>query len=157
MKKDYSRKNKTAGLTLIEVLIAMAIAISLFSLGLFVSLDAYRGYIFRSERTVLVSVLEKARSRAMNNINQKEWGVCRIDNKYIIFSKVETEPLKDCADYAAINGNDAIPSNPSAIISGLTGLYFKQLSGKTSASTITITQDSKISEIQINEEGTINW
>lgn len=146
--------NKTAGLTLIEVLIAMSIAVALLGLGLFVSLDAYRGYIFRSERTVLISVLEKARSRAVNNMYDTAWGVCydNSNKQYVIFrgSFVSGAPT-----------NDTVPANSDTVIGPSihcpSSLVFSQLTGNTSGGVITLTQSYASSTISVNEEGTINW
>src|SRR3989344_8804448 len=73
------------GFTLIEVLVVLAIIGVIMSFGLIMSLDSYRGYLLRSERDVLVSTLERARSRALNNYYQSAWGVCYTTPNYIIF------------------------------------------------------------------------
>ena len=150
------------GLTLIEVLVVMGILIFILSLGLFVSFDAYRGYIFRSERSVAVSVLEKARSRAVNNLYEMPHGVCYDDasRAYVIFRGAS------CILGAA--NNETIPGSASVGVSGLAVLspvVFEQITGKlvpqlspyTSELDITLTRDAKTASIYINNEGRINW
>ena len=63
-----------------EIIIVIAMFGALLALGLFMSMDAYRGFSFRSEEDTVVSLLQKARSRAMNNMNQTPWGVCWRDD-----------------------------------------------------------------------------
>ena len=65
-----SLSQNTMGFSLIEIVVVMAIVALLFSIGAIVGVDTYKNYTFRSEQGVLVSVLEKARSRSMSNIYQ---------------------------------------------------------------------------------------
>ncbi|MBI5401534.1 prepilin-type N-terminal cleavage/methylation domain-containing protein [Candidatus Wolfebacteria bacterium] len=139
------------GLTLIEILITTAIITVIFSLGLVFGIDFYKNYAFHSERDVIVSVLEKARSQALNNINQKAHGVYFSGANYVIFqgnSYVERNPLFDLI----------IPKSYSVILSGLNEIVFSRLSGESNASgTITVSGDGRASDISINNEGQINW
>ena len=150
MKGEERQIRRNAGLTLIEVLVVMGIVVLLIGLGLLVSMDAFRGYIYRSERLVLVSVLEKARSRAMNNINQTCWGARYDGDNYVIF-----KTLPDCATEAP--GGDTVPANPNATITGFTGVVFSQLRGATTGATITLTENGRAETITVNAEGAIIW
>lgn len=145
----YYLKSKR-GLTLIEVLVVMSILIFILSLGLFVTFDAYRGYIFRSERFVVISVLEKARSRAINNYHQTPWGACydSVGNQYIIFQN------SNCATGGR---NEAIPASSVATTTGFSAIVFSQLSGTTTGISFKISNGISSSTISINTEGTINW
>lgn len=138
-----------SGFTLIEILVVIGVTVMLLSLGLFMSMDMFRGYSARSERNVVVSVLQKARSHAMANLNQSPWGVCMIGSEYVIFRGA-------CA---VATGNQSIPASPSASVTGLSspGIIFTQLSGTTSPATITVSQDIRVATITIHYEGTILW
>lgn len=149
-------RRKNSGLTLIEVLVVIGILTMIIGLGLLVSFDSYKGYLFRSERSVIVGVLERARSRAINNMYQKSWGVCydSTGKQYIIFQ------VPKAGACAADSDDHAIPASPNATISFTPSdrVVFTQLSGQVSAEeTVTITEDSRTSTITINNEGTIIW
>ena len=58
--KDLIQDSK--GFTLVEILIAIALLIVILSLGLFISFDFYKNYAFRSEKNIIVSILQKARN-----------------------------------------------------------------------------------------------
>jgi len=131
-------------------MIAMAIMVSLFGFGLFMSFEAYRGYNSHSERDVVVSVLQKARSRAVSNYYQTTWGVCYSVSQYIIFRGSVCTP--------GASTNETIPASANASVSGLSsGIVFSQLSGTTVGSSVTIVQGGRTETITINNEGLINW
>jgi prepilin-type N-terminal cleavage/methylation domain-containing protein len=156
-----NRKNSN-GFTLLEVLVVISILILLLSLGLFASFDAYRSSLRRSEREVLVSALQKARSQAINNICFNgictPHGVCydQSNHAYIIFP----------APYSAgAPTNESIVGNPSVTVSSTpsflcgsgSGIVFSQLSGTTSSYTISVTQSSSTNIVTTNAEGLIDW
>lgn len=140
------------GFTLIEIVVVMAIFTVLIGLGLFMSIDSYRGFAFRSEQDTIVSVLEKARSRAVNNYYQSPWGVCYLAPNYLIFKG---------STCTAVN-SDAIPANAgvaaaSNFATTFPTVVFSQLAGTSTGGTITVTQNARTSTVQINYEGTIIW
>lgn len=73
------------GSTLLELLIVLSILGILCSAIAVVSSAAYKGYALRMEEQVLVSVLGKARSRALARVHQSVHGVCYSNFRYIIF------------------------------------------------------------------------
>ena len=160
------RRNK--GFTLLEVVIVMGILAIIFSMGIAVSFDFYRNYSFRSEKDTIISLLQKARSQSMNNINQVRHGV-RFQNplQYIVFECEPHEP--PCIDYAHANTsrNMAIsPSYGTTISNTPFDVVFDQLSGclrstTTACSadpvTITVSDGPKSYAITINSEGQIDW
>lgn len=140
------------GFTLIEILVVVSILAILIGLGLFMSMDSYRAYLSRSEQGTVVSLLERARSRAMANVHQTVWGVCYIAPDYIIF--------RGTACAAGAPANETTPGNPSAVIAGLDStspVIFSQLAGTTTNATVSVTQQGRVSTIVINHEGTIIW
>lgn len=139
-----------AGFTLVEILIVIAIFTVLIALGLFMSMETLRGTLHRSERDTVVSLLERARSRAMNNIEQSPWGMCYLVPNYIVFKGGA------CAAAAAV---DTVAANPGTATTGLLapGIVFSQLAGTTTPVAVTVTQSGRTSAITINYEGTIIW
>ncbi len=125
------------GFTLVEILVVVAIFTGLAGLGLFMAFNSYGSAASRSERDTVVSLLAKARGRAMNNYYGAAWGVCYLGPNYVIF-------------------RDAPPC-----VAGSPTVIFEQLTGKLvpqTPVTITITQPNHPdSIIFINNEGTINW
>ncbi len=142
------------GFTLIEVLIVLGIFILLAVSGLFMTLDAYRRYTFRSERDTIVSLLERARSEAMSNTDQTPHGFCfsNLDNEYILFEGINCEDVNI--------KKEITPALSDITLSGLpdTGVTFSPLSGQTNWSgEITLTQGPNQTVININSEGLIEW
>ncbi len=151
------------GFTLIELLIAVAIFSVILGLGLIMSIDVYRGYSQRSERDVVVSLLQKARGMSLANIDQSRWGVCYAAPSYLIFKGSYT---------AGASTNEVFPVSAAVVLSGfpqcglgseivfdqLTGKLVPQLSPATSETTITITQPGRPTQsVSVNNEGRINW
>ena len=163
-------KTKVSGFTLIEIIVSVAIMTVIIGLGLIVSFDFYRDYSFHSEESVIVSVLQKARSESMNNIDQTRHGVHFQASplQYIIFECPSGTP--QCTSYTAsasdliiVSGYNVSVSHPATIPFDV---IFDQLSGSCVASLsfncatdspITIIEGAKSSDIVINSEGRISW
>lgn len=144
---------RNKGFTLIEIIVVVAIMALLFSIGIIMTMDAYRGFGYRSERDVIVSVLERARSRAMANIDQSAWGVCYRNSNYVIFkgttcteTNSDLVPVKVAVEIAS----DFEHKFPNPVV-------FTQLTGTTTPTSTKVVQDTASSTISINYEGTINW
>src|SRR3954466_3570125 len=95
------------GFTLIEILVVTAIFAVIISLGLLMSMETFRGTTFRSERDTMVGVLQKARSRAMANIKQSQWGVHyqMSDHTYTIFKGSTYIPGASANEFVQGNRN----------------------------------------------------
>lgn len=149
-------------MTFIEIVVVITIITVLFAAGLLLSMQAFHGYSRRSERDTIVSLLERARSKAISNVSQNKWGICldtsvpRSPN-YMVFSGIA---------YASAVVKYATPGNAGVTITdtsavpkfacGNGGVVFDQLTGDTSDVSITVTQGS-VSTISINREGAISW
>jgi len=167
--KDQKLKIKDSqGFTLIEILIVIMLLGIMFMLGLFISFDFYRNYSFRSEKDNIISILQKARSESLNNINQRRHGIHFTNTgKYIIFECNSTIP--QCYTYAdADKSKDIIiESTYNITISGTPfDVVFEQLSGSyctnmacSTASPLSINISDGINSysININSEGRIDW
>ena len=142
------------GFTLIEIVVVIALFTIITSLGLIMGLDAFRNTLHRSEVATVVSLLEKARSRAVNNIDQATWGVCYLAPNYLI--------LKDSAACDPAVATDKVEANKAvATASDFTHTFpvvvFSQLSGTTTPENFDVKEAARISTVSINHEGTIIW
>jgi prepilin-type N-terminal cleavage/methylation domain-containing protein len=140
-----------SGFTLIEILIAMAILVIILGLGYFVGFDFYRNYALHSEKDVLVSVLRKARSQALNNVGASAHGVYIGDSSYTIFYG---------SSYVSRNAqyDENIKKAPGISATGLNEVVFAPLTAtSTASSTITLNNAKKSFFIDINYEGRISW
>jgi hypothetical protein len=79
----------------------------------------------------------------MNNVYQKSHGVRITPDAFVLFHG-ETE--------------ESMPRNPLVTIHGLDEIVFKQLSGETtSVGTITLSSNVRTLDIEIAQNGRINW
>lgn len=144
--------NKHRGFTLVEILVTLAILVTILAIGAFANINLFRQEQVLKEEMILVSTLQKARSRAMNNVEQTKHGV-HIENEldyYFIF-KGDTYNPNDST-------NEKIPREEKIILSGLTNIVFKQLSGNANEGNITLTDTGgKQKTIIISENGLIDW
>ena len=155
----------SAGFTLVEILVAVTIFTVIVSIGVYMSMSSYQGTSFRSERDVIVSVLEKARSHGVNNLFQSAYSVCfdNVGYNYII--------VRGTVYSAGAATNDLVSASKGILLSagmplcGSGSIGFEQLTGKlippqASAPfelTFTVTANNRTSTIAINNEGRINW
>lgn len=139
------------GFTLIEIIVVLAILTVIVSFGTVVDFSSFTSSTIENEESKIISLLQKARSRAMNNMNQTTHGVCYISPDYVIFEGTT------CTSGEPIPANVNIASNGATIFPAV---IFNQLTGNTNSATdiiIHITDGVKERDITINNEGTINW
>lgn len=161
---------KESGFTLIEIIVSIAILLVIAGLGLFISIDFYKSYSFRSEEDTIVSILQKARSQSVNNIDQTRHGVhFSSPLKYTIFECKSALP--QCISYADADTSKDIEISPSYGISVSSpvlpfDVVFDQLSDCLSSASnncsaspvsIVINDGSRTYTIDINNEGRISW
>jgi prepilin-type N-terminal cleavage/methylation domain-containing protein len=140
-----------SGFTLIEILIAMAILALILGLGYFAGFDFYKNYALDSEKDLLMSILRKARSQAINNVGAAAHGVSVNGSWYTIFYG---------NSYASRNAqyDENIRKAPGITLSGLNEVVFAPLTATSTASgTITLNNGKKSFFIDINYEGRISW
>lgn len=141
------------GFTLVELLLVLALVSLLFALGLTVSFESYRTAINRSDRDTIAALLAHARSSAIANIDHAPWGLCYNAPNYVVF---------EGTDCSAATYKETTQATNGVTVTGLTtSIVFAQLSGTTSAATlstpatITVTEQGRSSTITVNYEGTI--
>ncbi len=136
-----------------EVIVVISIFTVLVGVGLFMSVGTLQGSIYRSEVGTIVSLMQKARSRAMANMDQSPWGVCYIAPNYVSFKGPACIPAAAIDSFAAHQGvaatSDFAHTFPSVV--------FSQVAGTTTAVSFTVVQNGRSSNIQIKYEGTIIW
>lgn len=153
----------TRGFSLIEIVVVIGLFSIIAAFGLFVSMDDLRGYRFHTERDVVVSVLHKARSQAVNNMcfgggctDGKPHGVHFMAGQYVIFQG-STYATRDTAL------DEVVPQEDGATtVTGPTDVIFAQLSGMvttnpSTAGAVTVAGPSRTSVITVGPEGTITW
>ena len=138
------------GFTLIEILVVIAITGIILSFGMTLDVNTIKGDTFLAERTIIVSILERTRSRAMANLFDNNHGVCYIEPNFIIFTG------NTCTN----TDSELIPANTAIISNALTifpeKIIFERLTGRTNKTTIHIEDGAKGKDITINNEGAIN-
>jgi Tfp pilus assembly protein FimT len=160
-------KSKSLGFTLIEILIVIGILIVIIMFGLFLSFDFYRNYSFRSERNIIISVLQRARSQSMNNINQVRHGVHFQASPTLQYIMYECPGNILPCTYAASSADIVVNSSYSINVTSPSlpfDVVFDQLNGRciganctTAPLAMTISDGVRFYNIAINSEGRIDW
>lgn len=146
---------KKGGFTLIEILVVVGLLSMVLVLSPILDINQFRLVSYEQEIEKIALLLNTARIKSLNNTNQSKHGVHLSNNGYILFE-----------------GNSFLESNPSRQIyfkseykinygtSSLDEVVFNQIDGRVenSGSIEAIDPETKrISIIQINYEGQINW
>jgi Tfp pilus assembly protein FimT len=150
-----SGKRKKVGFTLIEITVVLALAILVFGFSAALGFDAFDRNYLKTERTSLLSVLQKARSQAMNNISGKKHGFYFDGTNYVIFEG-DSYALRDSSKDFVIEKNKGVN------LTGLTEVVFDRLTGNVpscdaSPCDIFLTEGSNSVTISINGQGKIEW
>ncbi len=145
------KNNFEEGLTLVELLVTLAILFGIAGVGTLIGINFWNGESLQNERYNLVTILRKARSEAMNNINQSAHGVFLTNNSYILFKGASyASRIQEYDETFQIKG--------SVNLTGLQEIVFQKIEGASNASgTITISNGEKSHNISINYEGRIDW
>lgn len=151
---------KGAGFTLVEILIAVAILLILLAMGLFLSLDLLKSRLFAADEDMFVSILHRARSRSLSNVNQHEHGVKLASGSFILFQG--PGPNLTYATRVA-SRDEQFSINQTLVVSwpAPSEVVFDQLTGQVHSSfltgNITMTGPQKTATVSFNPEGRIDW
>ena len=153
MKSPNTSIQGNRGFTLVEIILVVAIIAFIGALGVVVGIDTYSRYIFRSDVDKVTALLQKARSSAINNVNEKKYGVYLGDtSNFVLFRGSSYNPL-DSFNYK-VERSKAATSTNTCIASQV---VFDQLTGNTMGCEIIITEGSKVSTTTVNAQGGINY
>jgi len=145
-----SRKDSGVnGLTIIELLIAIGIAVILLSMAMPVANNFYRVYQLDAEKNLLVSLLRQGLNDSLVNRNASVHGLYWDLNDFIVFQG---------ANFAARNPSyDRIfPRTNAIILTGPNEVVFSQLSGRVASSTYSLSNGTFALNVYINSEGVIS-
>ncbi len=149
------------GFTLLEVLIILGLISVVGALGLIISLDDYRAFHMHNERDMVVAVLHKARSQAINNMC---FGAGCTDGKPhgVYFGHAGNYIIYQGTSYAArdTSVDEVIEAkDDAATVTGASDVTFAPLTGNVTATrTVTVTDISgRVSAITIEPEGRVWW
>jgi Tfp pilus assembly protein FimT len=149
------------GTSLIEVIIVIGLIGLIGSLIGPIHLNEYQQYSFADERSMFVSNVQKARSRAMHSIclgskctNGLPHGIHIEENFYVIFqgdTYVADDPQ-----------NEKVHFHTETKVTGPVDIIFNPLSGVASTTPlnswdVVFTHGSRIATTSLNTEGQITW
>lgn len=138
-----------------EVIVSMAIVVLVAVAALGIGIDTYKRSNVDIEQNTLIALLHRARSRALNNIDESVHGIY-VDSsgrRYILFKGGAYSPGNPENEITLMRGDEVS-------ISGLvdTEIIFGQLDGGASnTGNIHISDGSLSKDIDINSEGGILW
>lgn len=136
------------GLSVIEIVLVVAITVLLLAAGLPASWTFYQRNELRAERHNLENLLRMTRTFSMANRNQAAHGVYIDSQNFVVY---------EGANYAARNAvmDKIFPRSRIVSISGGTEVLFGQLSGTSTAATLTLSITGQSENVTINAEGKI--
>jgi Tfp pilus assembly protein FimT len=149
------------GVSLIEVLVSVALGVIIITLVSFVSFDYLKSSQYIKENDALIALLQKTRSRAINNINGVKHGL-HID------TSAHTFTIFQGSTYVAGAPTNEVYTYDSSILlfsdvdctvafSSL-DINFSQLTGNLSTPiTICMSDGKREGLVDINAEGRIQW
>lgn len=139
------------GFTIIEIVLVIAIGIIISNFTLGVGSDFYRSQSLIGERDSVINLLRRARTKALNNIDQSDHGLYISSEEYVVFEGSSYESRSQSFD-------EPFPRSSGATISGPTEIVFTALEGSSNTSgTISVASGNGIVNISVNYEGRINW
>jgi len=138
------------GFTFLEILLTLALFVIVASLSLAASLDVYKSFNYADSQSLLLTLLRRARSDAVNNIDGLPHGIFIQNHTYILFEGRNYQARNQTRDLT-------FPTSSNIDMSGNTEVVFAPLSATTSSGQI-ILEDHihKQTIITIGDEGQIN-
>ncbi|MBI2482078.1 MAG: GspH/FimT family pseudopilin [Candidatus Vogelbacteria bacterium] len=159
MAKTGPALSLSKGFTLIEIVLALGLIVFVAGFALTIDYQRYQKQSLKTEQQTIITLLQTARSQAINNIGQSSHGL-------VIY------PPDEPQNYVLFTGTDYSTSDPTKnqiIESGynwdlastsLSQVIFNQLSGDVNTAGEIILIDpvsNNTSTISVNHEGAINW
>ncbi len=150
-KRTYLGVVRQSGFTLIELIMVIAIFGILFAISSSVYVNLKVSSNLKITTGSLVQALRYAEENAQIGKNDLKWGVEILPNKVVIFGG-DSYSNRDTS-------LDQILNFPSGIVpSGNSEFVFEKITGwTTTTGTATITNNSGVKNISVNEKGTITY
>lgn len=150
------------GFTLFELVVVIALASVIASLGLIVSMSDFRAYRYRDERDVIIAALMHARSESLARIcngsgctEARPHGVYfGTPHEYIVFEG-DAYATRDASDDEIIPARDA-----TAVVSGMEFAVFSAGSGEVYSvpvATLTLETGTASTTVSIDPDGRISY
>jgi len=154
---DFTKTSK--GFTLIEVLVVIGLAGLIAVVGYVSSIGAFQRNTFSTQREMAVSLLQRARSEAMANINQSAHGIAVTNTDFILFDDINEDGDRDSGGAEDVF---VIPRDSGVAQSGDDTFSFAQLSGNEldGGGSLTLTgKRANVDEaiITVDSNGRIDW
>ena len=150
------KKSHMRGFTMLEIMVVIGMVAIVGGFTLFVSMETFRGTNFYTDRNLLVAALQRARAQSMNNIcigtctDGQPHGVHIQPDAYVVFQGSVYDPVSSI--------NQSFSSSGLISKSSVGDIIFSQLSGTTTATSTTISdQSGHSSAISISADGQISW
>jgi len=145
------------GFTLIEVVLTISIIAIFLGISSFVDQSFFNRKLLKEEKSVLVSILQNAQNKAMNNINGNDYGVHINKTAYVIFWEFPYDETNLSNEIIARNKNIKIYST-NLLNNDEVEVIFLQLSGdvKTTGK-IDLEDKTNNKYIELLSGGLINW
>lgn len=145
------RKLSTAGFTLPEMLLVVAIITIITAIGAPLYLSLNNSNQLDAATSLLAQDLYQAQSFSRNRTQDSQWGVAVNGQNIVLFSG---------ASYAARNAaNDVVYNVPSGIVlGGATQIVYSKLYGlPTTTGSFTLTGAGKTNTITVNNKGMLEY
>jgi prepilin-type N-terminal cleavage/methylation domain-containing protein len=140
------------GFTLIEIIVVLTLFSILGALMLGIGVDSVERTIVGEKRTMVVELLERARTRSMSNIGALPHGVYVTGADITLFQGGTYVPGNPSNEISTSNEQVTItaPATPFSVV-------FTQLSGTTTPVAITFSNNGQSYSVTVNAEGRIDW
>jgi prepilin-type N-terminal cleavage/methylation domain-containing protein len=133
------------GFTLLETLVTISLLTILGTISLIVGLDNYQKNMFQTDVKSIFSALEKARSDALNNLDNEAHGIRLEGNKLISFSGQRYTNSPN----SRIESLNFHLANPSYEI------IFQPLTGNSNSISLVLSNGTLTQDIKLNAQGII--
>ena len=138
------------GFTIIEIIVVIGLIVAILAFGSIFDINSFSRELARGETSTLVSVLNKARSKSMNNLYNAPHGVYIDTNDFVIFRTSSYNPTEPT--------NEKFPRNTNVAISGMNSVIFERLSGEPNTTGVfTLSDGTNTKTIEIKSSGLIEW
>lgn len=151
-------KSAESGMTMLDVLVVMGIFVLASGFALLFTMDSYRSSSFHSDRDLFVSLLQRARSQALNTMclggscsDGASHGVAIVGSTYVLFEG-ESYATRDASIESVLR------ADPSVSRTGTTEVVFSRFAATTSATAVfTLSSGDRTSDITVATNGRIFW